>query len=258
MLCRASLISAFLPLLGACAGSMPKEAPTNGVAANQASPGTSGQERRDVASTESGSDPKAAEINDPWEGFNRPMHRFNSYADKFLIRPLAVAYDWVTPTAVQAGVSRFLGNLGEPRTAANQLLQGRPLGAAESLSRFVVNTTVGIGGVFDPAKSIGLPAHKEDLGQTLAVWGWTDSRYLVLPLFGPRTVRDTVSIFGDSKASPTSYVDNGAITNAITVLKLADARTRAMPMDKVRESMPDDYVFVRDRWVTRRNADIKE
>lgn len=112
--------------------------------------------------------------------------------------------------------------------------------------------------MFDPAKSIGLPARKEDFGQTLAVWGWTDSRYLVLPLFGPRTVRDTVSIFGDSKTSPTSYVDNAVVTNAVTILKLADARARALPGDQMRKSMPDDYVFVRDKWMARRSDDIRE
>lgn len=113
MLCRASLVSAFLPLLGACAGSMPKEAPSaDGVAAIQLPTSASGQEGKEVAAMASGPDDEFA-VDDPWERFNRPMHRFNSYADKYVIRPLGVAYDWATPTAVQNSVTRMLANLGE-------------------------------------------------------------------------------------------------------------------------------------------------
>lgn len=110
-----------------------------------------------------------AAIRDPWEGFNRKIHGFNNAADKFVLRPLAVGYDKIMPDPVQAGVSRFFANLRMPATAINQGLQGRAGDAAQSLGRFIVNTTVGIGGVFDPASRFGMPKHDdEDFGQTLA------------------------------------------------------------------------------------------
>ncbi len=202
--------------------------------------------------------PDPVEVQDPWERFNRGMHNFNAKADKYVVRPLGVAYDTVTPQPIQHGVTRFFTNLQSPRTMVNELLQGRPLDAAETLSRFAVNTTVGIGGLFDPASSLNLAHRNEDFGQTLAVWGWENSNYLVLPLMGPRTVRDLAGGLGDIPMTPLSYVENDTVALSLRVLQLADARVQLFPVDDMRADALDEYVMIRDAWMQRRKHQIRE
>jgi len=221
----------------------------------------SGADTNDIAA----SDPDAEAIyeqkwaRDPWEGFNRTIHRFNNTADRWVLRPVAVGYDTITPASVQAGISRFFANLRIPATALNQALQGRPKHAAQSLGRLVVNSTVGIGGLFDPASHLGIAKRNdEDFGQTLASWGWRDSRYLVLPLLGPRTVRDTVAIAGDQPMSPIGQIDDNGTYNGLLLLQTVDGRARMLPLDKFRQDALDDYLLVRDAWVQRRNHQIRQ
>jgi phospholipid-binding lipoprotein MlaA len=198
-------------------------------------------------------------VRDPWEGFNRKMHGFNNVLDRFVFRPAAVGYDTIVPDPVQSGVSRFFSNLRLPVTAVNQALQGRPGQAGQSLGRFVVNSTAGIAGVFDPATHIGLPKRDgEDFGQTLATWGWSDSRYLVLPLLGPRTVRDTVAIIGDQPLSPVGQIDKSGIADKLQIMQMVDGRARMLPLDKFRKDALDDYTFVRDAWAQRRDRQIEQ
>lgn len=139
----------------------------------------------------------------------------------------------------------------------NELLQGRPLESAETLGRFAVNTTVGIVGVFDPASSIGLTRSSEDFGQTLAVWGWENSNYVVLPLLGPHTMRDVVGFIGDMPLSPTSYVDGGA-SAGLQSLEITDMRVQMMPLDGIRASAIDEYAMMRDAWSQGRDQEIRE
>lgn len=187
------------------------------------------------------------------------MHSFNNTADRFVFRPLAVGYDKVVPDPVQAGVTRFFANLRMPMTAVNQALQGRPGHMAQSLGRFAVNTTVGIGGVFDPASRLGMPnLDDEDYGQTLATWGWRDSRYLVLPLLGPSTMRDTVAIVGDQPLSPIGQVQDSGTAYRLQLLDMVDGRVRMLPMDEFRRNALDDYLSVRDAWSQRRNHQIQQ
>ena len=198
-------------------------------------------------------------VSDPWEGFNRKMHGFNNVLDRFVLRPVATAYDKVVPDPVQSGVTRFFVNLRLPVTAVNQALQGRPTQAGQSLGRFAVNTTVGIAGVFDPATSLGVPKWDgEDFGQTLATWGWQDSRYLVMPLLGPRTVRDAVAIVGDMPFSPIGKIDSASVADKLQILQMADGRAQMLPMDRFRKDALDDYLFVRDAWAQRRNRQIAQ
>ena len=229
-------------------------------------PGTT-VEAGDAAAAE---DPNQAELDaediyaqklvpDPWEGFNRKMHGFNNAADKFVLRPLAVGYKKITPEPVQAGVSRFFANLSMPVTVVNQALQGRPGDAARSLGRFAVNTTVGVVGVFDPASHFGmLSRDDEDFGQTLATWGWRDSRYLVLPLLGPRTVRDALGIVGDQPLSPIAQIQDSGVASGLQALEIVDVRTQLLPMDNFRRDALDDYLLVRDAWIQRRNHQIQQ
>src|SRR5690606_16052721 len=111
------------------------------------------------------------------------------------------------PRPVRLGVTNFFNNLGQPVSALNALLQGRPKHAGQALARFLVNTTLGIDGLFDPASDAGIPYRSEDFGQTLGVWGWKTSRYVELPLFGPRTLRDTFGLVGDAPLSPTWRIE---------------------------------------------------
>lgn len=198
-------------------------------------------------------------VPDPWEGFNRKMHSFNNVLDRFVFRPVAVGYDKITPDPVQSGVSRFFSNLRLPATAINQALQGRPGDAGQSLGRFVVNSTAGIGGVFDPARHIGMSKRDgEDLGQTLATWGWRDSRYLVMPLMGPRTVRDALGGFGDQQLSVINQIDSSSVADKLQIMQMVDVRARLLPTDQMRKDAIDDYAFVRDAWAQRRNRQIEQ
>ncbi|WP_140720649.1 MlaA family lipoprotein [Pseudomonas sp. Hp2] len=198
-------------------------------------------------------------VHDPWEGFNRRMHAFNNVLDRFIFRPVAIGYDKITPDPVQAGVSRFFGNLRLPATALNQALQGRPGEAGQSLGRFVVNSTAGIGGVFDPARHIGMPKPDgEDLGQTLATCGWRDSRYLVMPIMGPRTVRDALGGVGDQQLSVINQIDNASVADKLQIMQLVDVRAQLLPTDQMRREAVDDYAFVRDAWAQRRSRQIEQ
>lgn len=196
-------------------------------------------------------------INDPWEGYNRSIYSFNKKADKYVIRPIAVAYDKVTPEPVQQGVRNFFSNWKSPTTLINELLQGRPLDSAKTLSRFSVNTTVGILGIFDPASAIGLERRSEDFGQTLAVWGWENSNYLVMPLLGPLTIRDVVGFIGDTPTNPMNYADGG--TNAaLQSVEITDMRKQMLPMDDLMASAIDEYAMMRDAWSAGRAKEIQE
>ena len=242
-------------LIAGCASAMSSPMPdTDGASATDVAPGVDA----DVLADAEPSDPQAP-VDDPWEGFNRHVHGFNNTADQLVFRPLAVGYDTVAPAPVKAGVSRFFANLGMPATAVNQALQGRPRHAAQSLGRFAVNFTVGIGGVFDPATHFGVPQHApQDFGQTLATWGWSESRYLVLPLFGPRTLRDTVAIVGDQPLSPLGQVQSSVAAAGLQMMEVVDVRARMLPLDKFRRDAFDDYLLVRDAWAQRRKQQIQQ
>lgn len=196
-------------------------------------------------------------IYDPWERYNRKMHRFNNAADRSVARPVARAYVKVVPKPVRSKVGSFFDNLGQPATAVNALLQGKVKHSAQALGRFLVNSTVGIAGLFDPASRMKIPEREEDFGQTLATWGWRRSRYLELPFFGPSTVRDALGIAGDSPLQPVSYVEADKVRIGLTALNLVDMRTRLMAFDPLRDEASDDYLLVRDTWSQRRDFQIK-
>lgn len=198
-------------------------------------------------------------VSDPWESFNRRMHGFNNAADKLVLRPMAVGYRKIAPETVRSAISRFLANLGMPVTVVNQVLQGRPGDAARSLGRFTVNTTCGVAGIFDPASGLGMPdSDAEDFGQTLGTWGWRDSRYLVLPLLGPRTVRDALGMAVDRPLSPITQIPDGGVASGLQAIEMVDARTRLLPMDQFRRDAFDDYSFVRSAWLQRRHHQIRQ
>ena len=196
------------------------------------------------------------DVYDPWEKFNRKVHAFNNVVDAHVAKPLAHAYVAVVPRPVRLGVSNFFLNLGQPVNALNSLLQGRPKEAGKSLARFVMNTTLGLGGILDPASDAHLPYHDEDFGQTLGKWGWKRSRYVELPLFGPRTVRDVFGLAGDAPLSPIRQVEDDPTRVFLQGLQLVDVRTQLFAVDSMREGATDDYALVRDGWMQRRKYQI--
>lgn len=195
---------------------------------------------------------------DPWEKYNRKMHAFNNAVDRAVAKPLAQGYVKVVPRPVRLGVSNFFSNLGQPVSALNALLQGKPKQAGQTLSRFLLNSTLGIGGIFDPASDAKLPRKSEDFGQTLGVWGWKRSRYVELPLFGPRTVRDVYGLVGDAPLSPIRQVDYDATRYALQGLQLVDVRADLLSVDALREGAVDEYQLFRDSWLQRRNYQISQ
>jgi phospholipid-binding lipoprotein MlaA len=193
---------------------------------------------------------------DPWETFNRRMHRFNNAVDRRVAQPLARVYTRTVPRPVRLGVGNFFNNLGQPVSALNALLQGKPKQAGQSVGRFLLNSTVGVGGLFDPATKAKLPNRSEDFGQTLAIWGWKTSRYVELPLFGPRTLRDVFGMVGDSPLSPLRQIEEDRVRVFLQGLQLVDLRAQLLSTDSFREGAADDYALVRDAWMQRRNYQI--
>ena len=194
---------------------------------------------------------------DPWEPMNRRIHAFNNAVDRAVARPLARAYVTVVPQPLRLGVTNFFDNLGSPLTFVNQVLQGRPRDAVQTLGRFLVNSTLGIGGVFDPASDLKMKRRSEDFGQTLGIWGWRSSRYIELPFFGPRTFRDVVGLAGDAPLSVVQRIEQDKVRIALQGIQLVDTRAQLLSLDTLRENAPDEYAMVRDAWLQRRTFQIE-
>jgi phospholipid-binding lipoprotein MlaA len=193
---------------------------------------------------------------DPWEGFNRKVFAFNDVVDRYTLKPVARGYRTITPEPVQTGVGNFFSNLGELRTAINSVLQGKPGNAGLATSRFLINSTVGIGGLLDYATLMEITADEEDFGQTLAVWGWEDSRYLVLPLLGPSTLRDTTGLPADMASYPVYYVDDDAVRISLSALNLVDIRAGLLDQEELIRG--DRYRFIRDAYLQSRQFEISD
>jgi len=200
----------------------------------------------------------ASGTTDPWESYNRRVHRFNMALDRHFARPIAKGYSRAMPRFAQTGVTNFFTNLRSPLTVFNQVLQGRPGHAWDSLGRFVMNSTLGVAGLFDPASKAGIPQRSEDFGQTLAVWGWRQSRYFELPLFGPRTLRDAFGLAADAPASPLWHVNDHTVRYSLQALQFVDIRTQLLSLDELRDSAVDEYALTRDAWLQRRQYQIEK
>lgn len=194
---------------------------------------------------------------DPWEPFNRRVHRFNMGVDRFVLRPVARGYQTVTPQPVRTGVRNFFSNLGQPLTAVNLLLQGRPGQAGTALGRFTLNATLGLGGFLDPASHAEIPFRDADFGQTLGRWGWRDSRYLVMPVFGPGTVRDVGGRVLTSRTSAVRYVAD-EVGYGVSLMYGIDARAAALQFDDLLAEAEDDYLLLRDAYLQRRHCQIED
>lgn len=196
---------------------------------------------------------------DPLEKLNRATHAFNDALDRMLARPAAKAYRKVAPEPVRNAVSNFVANLAYPTTAVNSALQGKFRDAGTDTLRFVVNSTIGIGGLGDPATKFGLPAHDEDFGQTLGAWGVPAGPYLVLPFLGPSTVRDTPARVPDIYTHGRRYVGSGTTTDvSLLGVEVLDQRTELLAADNALQQAFDPYALVRDAYLQRREYVVRD
>jgi phospholipid-binding lipoprotein MlaA len=190
---------------------------------------------------------------DPFEKTNRQVHKFNKTFDKLYAKPITKLYKKTMPQPIRQAVTRSFNNVGEIPTMINHILQKQPKLAVNDASRFVINTTLGIFGLFDVATPLGLTRHEEDLGKTFARWGNTQSAYIVLPFLGPSTVRDTVGRAGNMAFSPSSYFPNKE-RNAYLVTYYLDKRTNAdEAIDALEIAGVDEYILMRNAYLQNRN-----
>lgn len=197
--------------------------------------------------------PDQRDPRDPLEPFNRQVHAFNMSADRAVVRPLARGYQTVTPAPVRTGVRNFFRNLRSPVVILNLLLQGKPGESLEQFERFFVNSVYGIGGVFDLANRADMPRHEADLGMTLASWGWEESRFLMLPFVGPSTLRDGLGFYGDSFFNPIFNAVRNEGSWGVLALDVIQIRANLLPLDEQLDAAFDDYLFLRDGYLQRRN-----
>ncbi|MDH5388014.1 MAG: VacJ family lipoprotein [Gammaproteobacteria bacterium] len=195
-----------------------------------------------------------ANPDDPFESFNRSMYSFNETLDEYAMKPIAQGYQAVTPDAVDSGITNFFSNLGDVLVLINELLQLKIEDAIATSARIVFNSTFGLFGLIDIATDFGLPKHEEDFGQTLGYWGVDSGPYLVLPFFGPSSIRDGIGLAADFTELDLVYDDMSAKdTYSLLALKYVDKRADLLKAkDIVDETAPDPYAFIRDAWVQRR------
>jgi phospholipid-binding lipoprotein MlaA len=192
---------------------------------------------------------------DPFESFNRGMYRFNDTLDKAVVKPVAKGYNAVVPEPGRMMLSNFFSNLNDVIVAANDLLQFKVVQAVSDTGRIVVNTTFGLFGVADVATAIGLNKHNADFGQTLGQWGIGSGPYLMLPLFGPSSVRDGVGLYADSLASPIRKISNVDTRNEAYVTNLIGKRASLLDHENVlNEAAIDRYAFIRDAYLQHRQS----
>jgi len=193
---------------------------------------------------------------DPIESFNRQVFEFNEVVDRAVLKPVAQAYEYVLPEPVRDCIGNIFSNFREPSNAVNNLLQGKPIDAASDTCRFVVNSTVGLLGCFDPARQMGLEKHNEDFGQTLGRWGIGSGPYLVVPILGPSTVRDAIGIYGaEPYLDINFYIDNVRVRNAILGTRVVNQRAELLQTDDlISGAALDKYRFIRDGYLQRRRS----
>lgn len=195
--------------------------------------------------------------NDPLEGFNRVMYRFNDDLDKAVLKPVARGYNAVVPAPVNRGITNFFGNLADVGSAVNNLLQLKLGRAASDVGRVAVNSTVGLAGFIDVASNMDLPKYGEDFGQTLGTWGFDSGPYLVLPVLGPSSVRDGVGLVADHYLDPVTYVEDDTVRWTLRGVDLIDKRADLLSTSRVLEQAAlDPYAFTRDAYLQRRNSQV--
>jgi len=192
---------------------------------------------------------------DPWQGFNRAMYGFNDGLDRAILKPAAQGYRAVAPDFVETGVRNFFENLDDISVAVNNLLQGKVANSASDIGRVVINSTIGVLGLFDVASSMGFTKHDEDFGQTLGVWGMASGPYVVWPIFGPSSLRDSPSLVVDRiLLNPLTYVEIKTLERVgIIAIDAVSVRAELLSLEEtVDEISTDRYTFIREAYLDRR------
>jgi len=196
-----------------------------------------------------------AEVNDPLEEINRTFFNINEKVDEVALKPIALTYS-KTPDPIKNGITNFFRNLKEIDNTLNQVLQGKPKYAVNDLSRFLINSTLGIGGILDPASSMGLERHDEDFGQTLGLWGVSPGPYLMVPFLGPSSTRDLLSRPISSFLEVTFHMDDSNVRLSLSALDAIETRERLLEVESLLSG--DKYNFVRDSYSQSREYEIKD
>jgi len=190
---------------------------------------------------------------DPWENWNRDVLAFNDDLDNYFMKPVAEGYEWLMPSIAHRGVTNFFSNMDDVGVILNDLLQGKFLQTGEDTARFLLNSTAGLGGLFDIATEVDLLKHKEDFDQTLAVWGIPSGPYWVLPFFGPGSPRSFGGLIADNAMNPVNYVPMPLISVGLGLLNVVDIRANNLVLEKVAtEAALDRYIFLREAYLSQR------
>lgn len=195
---------------------------------------------------------------DPFESVNRPIYEFNDVLDRGIGKPVAKGYKKITPDPVETGVSNFFENLTYPTTIANDVLQAKPKPFLHAAARLLVNTTIGIGGLFDPATQLGLASGDEDFGQTLGYWHVPAGPYIMMPILGPYTARDTVGDVVGLYTNPRRYINDPWVSYGMWGMEQIDNRAALLATDDVLKRAYDPYVFIRNAYLQRREYQVSD
>lgn len=193
---------------------------------------------------------------DPWEGVNRVIYRFNDTLDTYALKPLAQGYQFITPQFLEDGIHNMFANIGDVRNFANDVLQAKPHAAGVDTARLLLNTTLGVAGFFDVGTKMGLQRNDEDFGQTLGYWGVPSGPYVMLPFFGPSTVRDGLAKYPDTYDAPYRYMNDISARNTIQAVDVVDTRASLLSSEKLITG--DKYIFIRNAYLQNREFKVKD
>lgn len=202
------------------------------------------------------STPVFAQTEDPWNSLNKRSFAFNDFFDKLIVRPVAATYTTFLPRFARQGIGNFFSNIDDINVFVNDLLQLKLNAALGDSGRLLVNTTIGVGGIFDFASDLGLQKHEEDFGQTLGHWGVKPGPYVMLPVFGASNVRDSVGLVLDTLFNPIQYQDNSSTQLVLFALRETDTRSSLLALDRL--IVGDKYLFIREAYVQRRNYLVQD
>ena len=195
---------------------------------------------------------------DPWERVNRSTYAFNDAIDRAVLKPVAKGYRRYVPQWMRTGVTNFLSNLAYPTVIVNNVLQLKLMDAVTDTTRLVLNTTFGLGGLFDPASKAGLPRNDEDFGQTLGYWGMPPGPYVVIPFLGPSTLRDAPSLYVDYLTDARHYIGDNPLEFGFLGLSIVDRRARLLPVESMIEDAFDPYAVIRNAYLDRREYQVRD
>ncbi|MGI9271319.1 MAG: MlaA family lipoprotein [Woeseiaceae bacterium] len=206
------------------------------------------------ASTQTSADDDS--VNDPWERYNRSMFAINRFGDKIIYKPFGKAYKKVIPRFARRGVNNFFDNLRTPSSSLNNFLQGKPARGMNEIARFLFNSTIGIGGLFDVAASGEMERFDEDFSQTLAVWGLPEGPYVVIPIWGPRTALSTAALPVDFVTDLQRQFRHTGTRDKLYILRLIDSRSRLLTTEELLNKSADPYIAFREAYLQNREFNI--